>query len=331
MQMTMELSEVVGKAAACRSLSVSRASFYRWLRPKTTPRKRSRPARALSEVERARVLDVLRAPEFVDLSPWSVYAKLLDMGRYLCSVRTMYRLLEETQELRERRNQLRHPKYEKPELLATRPNEVWSWDITKLRGPVKWSYFYLYVMLDIFSRYVVGWLVANRQTAALAKRFITECCEKQSIQPNQLTIHADRGGPMTAKTTSQLLADLNVIQSHSRPYVSDDNPYSESQFKTLKYQPEFPSRFGGQEHAVSFCRGFFPWYNEEHYHSGIGYLTPASVHFGEAVAILEKRREVLQRASLEHPERFVHGVPSPPAQPEAAWINRPKDAVLVAQ
>ena len=331
MQLTLELSEAVGRSVAFRSLSVPRASFYRWLGSKTTSKARLKPGRALSEGERGRVLDVLRAPEFVDLSPWSVYAKLLDMGRYLCSVRTMYRILKEAKEVRERRNQLRHPKYAKPELLATRPNEVWSWDITKLRGPVKWSYFHLYVMLDIFSRYVVGWLVASRETAILAKHFIAGCCEKQQIKPHQLTIHADNGGPMKAKTTLQLLADLNVIQSHSRPHVSDDNPYSESHFKTLKYQPEFPKRFGGQEDAVSFCRAFFSWYNEEHYHSGIGYLTPASVHFGQAETIQEKRKEVLQQACREHPERFVRGIPSPPVLPEAVWINPPKDPVLVAQ
>jgi len=325
MEAVRELSGVVGKAEACRALVVPRGSFYRWCAPK--PARSSRPCspRALNEGEREQVLRVLHAPEYVDLSPWSVYAALLDLGIYHCSVSTMYRLLREGGEVRERRNQLAHPRYEKPELLATGPNEVWTWDITKLRGPVKWTYFYLYVMLDIFSRYVVGWLVAGGQTAALAKRFIAECCRKQEIEEDQLTIHADRGGPMKAKTTVQLLADLGIIHSHSRPHVSNDNPFSEAQFKTLKYRPEFPGRFGSQEDAVLFCREFFPWYNEEHYHSGIGWLTPASVHYGTADEIVRLRKEVLRKACADHPERFVRGIPEPPTLPETVWINPPPE------
>jgi len=258
-----------------------------------------------------------------------VYAALLDLGVYLCSVSTMYRLLRGDGEVRERRNQLAHPRYRKPELLARGPNEVWTWDITKLRGPVKWTYYYyLYVMLDIFSRYVVGWLVAGQQTASLARRFIAECCRKQGIEEGQLTIHADRGGPMKAKTTAQLLADLGIVHSHSRPHVSNDNPFSEAQFKTLKYRPEFPGRFGSQEDAVLFCRPFFRWYNEEHYHSGIGWLTPASVHYGQADEIRLKRKEVLRKACATHPERFVRGIPEPPQLPGAVWINPPPEKEL---
>jgi putative transposase len=236
----------------------------------------------------------------------------------------MYRILAEAGEVRERRNQARHPKYQAPELLATAPNQVWSWDITKLRGPVKWSYFYLYVILDIFSRYVVGWMIANRENATLAKRLIAETCEKENVQPGQLTIHADRGSSMKSKTVAFLLADLGVTKSHSRPYVSDDNPYSESQFKTLKYRPDFPARFGSIQDARSFCQDFFPWYNREHRHSGIGLMTPEMVHYGKAEQASKQRRIVLASAFDAHPERFVRGTPMPPSLPEAAWINKPK-------
>jgi putative transposase len=323
MEAVRQLSDVVGKVAACRALVVPRGSFYRWSTPKPVPGSRPRFGRALGGGERNRVVGVLHSPEFVDRSPWSVYAALLDVGVYLCSVSTMYRLLREAGEVRERRSQLVHPRYRKPELLARGPNEVWTWDITKLRGPVKWTYYYLYVMLDLFSRYVVGWLVAGRQTASLARRFIAESCERQGIEEGELTIHADRGGPMQAKTTAQLLADLGIVHSHSRPHVSNDNPFSEAQFKTLKYRPEFPGRFGSQEDAVLFCRPFFRWYNEEHYHSGIAWLTPASVHYGKADEILSKRKEVLEKAWATHPERFVRGMPQPRQLPEAVWINPP--------
>jgi len=238
----------------------------------------------------------------------------------------MYRILEENQEVRERRNQLRHPAYQKPELLATGPNQVWSWDITKLLGPVKWSYFYLYVIMDIFSRYVVGWMVATRESAALAERLIKGICEKQGIEPGQLTIHADRGSSMKSKPVALLLADLGVTKTHSWPYTSNDNPYSESQFKTLKYRPEFPDRFGAIEDARSFCQVFFPWYNKEHRHTGIGLLTPEMVHYGQAQAVLRARKEVLSTAYQRHPERFVRKEPSPQPLPEAVWINPPKIA-----
>jgi len=266
---------------------------------------------------------VLHESRFVDLAPAEVYATLLDEGRYLCSERTMYRILETAGEVRERRDQLRHPSYAAPELLATQPNQVWSWDITKLRTFEKWTYFYLYVILDVFSRYAVGWMVAERESAALAKRLIDETYERQGIVPGQLTLHADRGAPMTAKTTAQLLADIGVTESHSRPQVSDDNPFSEAQFKTLKYQPDYPDRFASLDQARSFNGEFFDWYNSEHRHGGIGYLTPRQVHAGLAEVATAKRAAVLAAAHVRHPERFVRGLPTPPAMPTAVWINKP--------
>ncbi len=235
----------------------------------------------------------------------------------------MYRILADSQEVRERRNQLRHPAYKKPELLATAPNQVWSWDITKLLGPAKWTYFYLYVILDIYSRYVVGWMVASRESADLAQRLIRETVQKQEISENQLIIHSDRGPSMKSHGVAQLLANLGVTKSHSRPHVSNDNPFSESQFKTLKYRPDFPGRFGCQQDAISYCRGFFHWYNNEHYHSGIAMLTPAMVHYGSADNVLAKRQQVLNTAYDAHPERFVSKPPTPPRQPKAVWINPP--------
>jgi len=260
----------------------------------------------------------------MDKAPQEVYAALLDQGRYLCSIRTMYRILEDDQEVRERRDQLRHPPYAKPELLATAPNRVWSWDITKLLGPVKWTYFYLYVILDIFSRYVVGWMVASRESALLAEKLIQETCLKQGIQPGQLLIHADRGSSMKSKPVALLLSDLGVTKTHSRPHTCDDNPYSEAQFKTLKYRPDFPERFGGPEDARTFCQDFFRWYNTEHHHSGIGLMTPQVVHYGLAQQVFKAREKVLLTAYETHPERFVRKAPAPLALPQAAWINPPK-------
>jgi putative transposase len=321
------LSQEVGTAAACRSLDIARATFYRRLGSDSgvvTPQSRPAPPRALSEQERQAVLEVLHGDRFVDRPPTEVYASLLDEGRYLCSIRTMYRILAGAAEVRERRDQLRHPNYKAPELIATGPNQVWSWDITKLLGPVKWTYFYLYVILDIFSRYVVGWMVAARENAALARHLIAETCRKEGVQPGQISLHADRGGAMIAKPVALLLADLGVTKSHSRPHVSNDNPFSESQFKTLKYWPGFPERFGSIQDARSFCQEFFAWYNQEHRHSGIGLMTPAAVHHGKVDAIGRVRRAALSEAFLAHPERFVRGTPQPPAVPEAAWINKPK-------
>jgi putative transposase len=313
----------VGRKAACRALNLPRASFYRHLRPNAIPPAWPKPSRALDEAERQAVMDTLHSERFRDQAPSQVYATLLDECTYLCSIRTMYRILEEAGEVRERRDQLRHPNYSKPELLATGPNEVWSWDITKLLGPVKWSYFYLYVILDIFSRYVVGWMVAHRESAELAERLIEESYRKQGIRPGQLTLHADRGSSMTSKPVACLLCDLGITKTHSRPHVSDDNPFSESQFKTLKYRPEFPQRFGSIEGARSFCQAFFPWYNGEHRHSGIGLLTPEVLHYGHADAVIQCRQAVLSGAYVRHPERFVSRHPRPPEKPKAVWINPP--------
>lgn len=321
-----ELSTEVGTVAACQSLDIARPTYYRRLgaRIEETPAARPAPPRALNAFERQEVLDVLHTDRFVDRAPAEVYATLLDERVYHCSVRTMYRVLDEAGEIRERRDQARHPHYKAPELLATAPNQVWSWDITKLLGPVKWSYFYLYVILDIFSRYVVGWMIAPHESSALAKRLIAETCEKQNVLPGQLTIHADRGSSMRSKPVALLLADLGITKSHSRPHVSDDNPFSESQFKTLKYRPGFPDRFGSIQDGRSFCQDFFPWYNCEHRHSGIGLLTPEMVHYGKAESVIGQRRIVLSSAFDAHPERFVRGLPVPPPLPKAAWINKPK-------
>ena len=290
MQAVAANAQEIGATTACAALCVPKASYYRSIRPAppSSSKARPRPARALCDRERQEILAVLHRERFVDKAPAEVASTLVDEGVYLCSPRTMYRVLDANKEVRERRNQLRHPAYKKPELLATAPNQVWSWDITKLLGPVKWTYYYLYVILDIFSRYVVGWLLAERESASLAKRLISETCERQGIEKSQLTIHADRGSSMKSLPVAQLLADLGVTKSHSRPHVSDDNPFSESQFKTMKYRPEFPDRFGSRQDARAFCRTFFDWYNLEHRHSGIGYLTPEMVHYGHAKKVLEQ-------------------------------------------
>jgi len=328
MEAARGLAQRVGVLPACAALAVPRASFYRQVaRPPLWLVCSSRPQhpRALGPEEREQVVGVVNSERFVDLAPREIYATLLDEGTYLCSVSTMYRLLGERGEVRERRDQLRHPVYIKPELLATGPNQLWSWDITKLKGPAKWVYFSLYVILDVFSRYVVGWMVAHREAAVLAQRLIKESCQRQGIVPGQLTIHADRGSSMQSKTVAQLLLDLRVLKTHSRPHVSNDNPYSESQFKTLKYRPEFPERFGCVEDARVFCRIFFPWYNTEHHHSGIGLMTPEVVHYGRAQHVWEQRKHVLQAAAITHPERFVRKPPTPPALPTAVWINKPQE------
>lgn len=322
-----QLASSVGAKAACEAVGVPRASLYRQRRPQPAPAPRPASPRALSPQERRQVLETLNDEAFADQPPAQVHASLLDAGIYLCSVRTMYRILDENEQVRERRDVLRHPNYSKPELLATAPNQVWSWDITKLKGPVKYSYFYLYVILDIFSRYAVGWMLAARESKTLARRLIAETCDKQSIVTGQLTIHADRGAAMIAKTTAQLLADLGVSESHSRPHVSNDNPMSESQFKTLKYRPEFPDRFGSQQHALDVCRALFTWYNTEHHHSALGFLTPEDVHYGRAAAILAGRQRVLDQAYAKNPERFVRARPRPLQLPDAVWINPPAKEV----
>lgn len=319
------LAEQMPVSRACAALGFARSSLYRQRQSKAAAglARRSTPTRALSLEERAAVRATLTSERFADQSPYEVYATLLDEATYHCSISTMYRILREQAEVQERRNQLRHPTYTKPELLATGPNQLWSWDITKLRGPATWQYYYLYVILDVFSRYVVGWLLADHESATLAEQLIAESCHKHAIAPDQLTLHADRGAAMTAKSLAHLLSDLGVDQSHARPYTPDDNPFSEAQFKTMKYRPDYPQRFDSQAHAHTWARTFFPWYNQEHHHVALGLLTPAMVHFGQAPAMLAQRQATLTAAYARHPERFVQGPPVPPPLPTAVWINPP--------
>jgi putative transposase len=325
-----ELAPAIGLAPACAALRINRSRIYRQdarRRVLISPRRftpRPRPPLALSAPERQGLLEVLYSERFADCAPQTVYAKLLDDGVYLASVRTMYRLLAGQSQSRERRNQRVHPAYVKPELLAVKPNEVWSWDITKLKGAVKWSCYHLYVILDIFSRYVVGWMIALRESAQLAEQLIADTIAKQNIAPGTLTLHADRGTSMRSKPVAALLVDLEVTKTHSRPHVSDDNPYSEAQFKTLKYRPEFPERFGSIEDARAHCQHFFRWYNAAHCHSGIGFMTPESVHYGRAQTLFQHRARTLDIAYLAHPMRFKGKAPQPPRLPTAAWINPPK-------
>lgn len=323
------LAQRVGVSQACRALGVPRSGVYRARQPHRPPAEKAPPRppspRALSPQEQQHVRDVLNSPRFRDAAPREVYARLLDQEQtYLCHWRTMYRILDQYREVRERRNQLHHPTYVKPQLVATAPRQLWSWDITKLLGPAKWIYYYLYVILDVYSRYVVGWMVAEAESAALAQQLIAETCAKEGIQPDQLTLHADNGAPMHAKSVALLMADLGVRASHSRPRVSNDNPYSEAQFKTLKYHPDYPERFGSVIDARTWAHGFFHWYHHDHPHVGLGLLTPTVVHHGQAPAVLEVRRQVLQVAYTAHPERFVRGQPTPPALPGEVWINRPQ-------
>jgi putative transposase len=320
-----DLAAVTSLKRACSLLGASRATQYRRRQPPVAgpPAPRPAPTNALTEAERQHVLTVLRSPEYCDLAPAQVWARLLDDGIYLCSISTMYRLLAVAGENRERRRQRTHPANKKPELIATAPNEVWSWDITKLPGPAAWTSFYLYVILDIFSRYVVGWLAAGRESKILARRMIATTLDCQGIQPRELTLHADRGAAMISKPVAFLLADLGATKSHSRPRVSNDNPYSESHFKTMKYRPEMPKRFGSVEHVCATFGDLFGWYNHEHHHSGLGLVTPYEVHHGLAAQTIERRAEVLARAYAEHPERFVRGMPRPPAPPREVWINKP--------
>jgi putative transposase len=329
-QTVEELTPIIGTRPACRAVGgVSPATIYRRRRPAEPRPSRPRPTpeRALSAAERRRVLDTLHSDRFVDVSPEETWATLLDEGTYLCSPSTMYRLLRgEHGGVRDRRNQLTHPAYTKPELLAERPNELWSWDVSKLKGPAKWTYFYLYVVLDVFSRYVVAWTVQHRETGPIATGLIEQAAGQQQIKPRILTLHADRGGPMRSKPLAFLLADLGITKTHSRPYTSTDNPYSEANFKTLKYRPGFPSSFDDIEHARQHCRTFFDWYNHAHRHSGIGLMTPAAVHHGHADQLHGQRAGVLDAAYAAHPERFVRKPPAPPSLPTAAWINKPKEA-----
>ncbi len=318
-----KLGREVGVAPACTALVVSRATLYRRRRPASpTPSTRRESHRALRPEERDGVVTALNSERFVDKAPAEVYATLLDEHTYLCSISTMYRLLRSSGLVGERRNQLKHPRYVKPELLATGPNQLWSWGITKLKGPAKWTSYHLYVILDVYSRYVVGWMVAEKESAELAKRLLVETIGKEEVDPRKLVVHADRGTSMRSRLVAQLLADLGVTKTHSRPHVSDDNPFSESQFKTMKYRPEFPERFGSIEDARTFGRTFFRWYNEDHRHHGIALLTPAQVHQGLGAAVLSERQRALDAAYAAHPERF----PRPPAVPALArevWINPP--------
>lgn len=326
MNAALQLSAVTDVKSACYSLSLPRSSFYRAMQPK----KPSLPKElhnhlALSLDEKSHVLNTLHSDRFMDKTPYEIYAALLDEQQYLCSIRTMYRILDEAAELKERRRGHRQNNYAKPELLAQGPNQVWSWDITKLKAHSKWSYYQLYAIMDIFSRYVVGWMVEERETAVLAKDFLEQTIDKYTINPNQLTIHADRGTSMKSKTVAQMLSDLNVMKSHSRPYVSNDNPYSESNFKTLKYSPEFPDRFGSIQDARSFCRTFFDWYNNEHHHTGIALLTPKTVHFHLDKQVVEKRNATLKIAFEAKPARFKNKLPKHKNIPECAWINKPNN------
>ena len=319
----------MGLTTACEVLGIPRSSLYRQKErlenpQKDRPKPRPTPARSLTQQERIRVRDVLNSERFQDASPRQVWARLLDEGIYLCSWRSMYRILEAYGEVRERRDQLRHPVYAKPELLAEAPNQLWSWDITKLRGPFVGIYYYLYVILDVFSRYGVGWMVARQESKALAYELIEESCRKEGVCREQLVLHADRGPAMKAKTVALLLSDLGVGKSHSRPHVPDDNPYSEAQFKTMKYRPDFPDRFGCLEDARAWARDFFEWYHHLHCHTGLGLMTPAAVHHGQAGQIRRERQRVLEVAYAAHPDRFVRGMPVPPRLPTAVWINPPK-------
>jgi len=332
MTAALELAPTLGVLAICLGLGLARATYYRARVPQPARSALAAPRRvprALSAAERVELISLLHAPQYIDCSPRTVYAMLLDAGRYLASVSTFYRLLRAAGETGKRRNELTHPVYAKPELLASAPRTLWSWDITKLKGPAKWECYHLYVILDVFSRYVVGWMVAARECAELARELIAATCEKEAIGPGQLTLHADRGASMRSKPVAMLLVDLAVTKSHSRPHVSDDNPYSEAQFKTLKYRPDFPARFESLEHARAFCEYFFTWYNHEHRHSGIGYMTPATVHAGVAARLYQERQRVLERAFLEHPERFTARAPLPPSLPTQVGINLPKSTRAV--
>ena len=334
------LAPTLGAGAACRALGLWRGALKRhqvrmhrvtFVGPLAQRAARPRPPLALAPCEQAVLLDTLNSERFADTAPAAVYATLLDEDRYLGSVRTMYRLLAANGGGGERRRQLTHPAYTKPELLATAPNQVWSWDITKLKGPAKWTCFHLYVILDIFSRYVVGWLIAPRECSELAQQLIAQTVARHDVQPGMLTLHADRGASMRSKPVATLLADLSVTKSHSRPHVSDDNPYSESHFKTMKYQDDFPARFGCIEDARAYCQTFFPWYNMDHRHSGIGYMTPHNVHYGHALALHSARQTTLAAAFLASPIRFKGRCPQPPMLPTAVWINPPTKEIPAIQ
>jgi putative transposase len=350
----MNLRDELGERKACAQTGVSRATFRRHY--ELTPiapdahafgarqqrryrarvaqraqqreeRKRRASSLALSEGERQTVLDAVHQERFVDRSVPYIYATLLDEGIHHCSISTMYRILHSVGEVGERRDQATRPAHVKPELCATGPNQVYTWDITKLHGPHKWTYYYLYTIVDIYSRYVVGWMVADRERSDLARILLRETIRKQGVDPRKLIVHADRGSSMTSKPVAFLLADLGVTKTHSRPHVSNDNPYIESLFKTVKYQPEFPSTFANLAEARAFCVTFFQWYNHEHRHSAIALLAPADVHYGRAQEKLERRQRVLDAAYAAHPERYVNGKPKVQQIPQASYINRPTEQI----
>jgi putative transposase len=323
MQGVLFLVPLVGVVTACAALCMSRSRYYRAQKPKPAAKARPRPPRALSDDERATVLATLDSDEFMDKAPAQVFAKLLEDGTYLCSIRTMYRILAENDQVRERRAQRQHPAYVKPQLVATAPNQVWTWDITKLPGPTKGTYFALYVILDLYSRYIVGWQVARRESAAVYQELVKACCKDQGVVPEQLTIHSDRGSPMTAKSTALLYVDLGIAKSHSRPYTSNDNPYSEANFRTIKYRPDMPDQLGSVEHARQVVGALVDWYNDDHFHVGLSLLHPSDVHYGRTADIIAARQRVLDAAHAAHPGRFVHGPPIQKAPPPAAWINPP--------
>jgi transposase InsO family protein len=318
-----ELAATVGLKRACAVLGVPRSSIYLERQPHPATLPRPVPAYALSVEEQAQVRETLNSERFMDKTPRQVYAALLDEGAYLCHWRTMYRILAAHDEVRERRHLRQHPIYKKPELLATTPNQVWSWDITYLRGPHKWEHYPLYTVLDIYSRYVVGWMIAEVESSDLARQLIAATALKQDIQPDQLTLHADNGAPMRGKPLSQLLADLGIAKSHNRPHTSDDNPFSEAHFKTMKYRPDYPDRFASLVEAQAWARQFFTWYNEQHYHSGLNLLTPVSVHYNQAHVVQQQRQAAMLTAYAAHPARFVRGQPLVKGAPSAVWINPP--------
>ena len=318
----------------CAALNYPRASYYRDIAPKRKKCSKSvarrRSPRKLSDAEEKQILMVLNSERFCDMAPAQIYAVLLDEGRYYCSVRTMYRLLQRNKQSVQRRQ--RAPRnYAKPELLATKPNQIWSWDITKLKGPAKWQYFLLYTIMDIYSRYIVGWLIAERESEEIAYELIAETILRQQIVAGTLTLHADRGPSMKSNTVARLLSELDVTKTHSRPHVSNDNPFSESNFKTLKYRPDFPQRFGSIHDARAHCRRFVKWYNSEHRHVGIAMLIPEQVHYNNWKPVLQNRQSVLEKAVELHPERFVKGTPIVESVPDAVWINKPDQLPQIVQ
>lgn len=320
------LAKPMGVAAACETIGVPRSSLYRNRQPKQEPAARPTPSRALSSAERNEVRQLLNSERFVDQAPRQVYASLLDEDRYLCHWRTMYRILASHAEVKERRNQRQHPPTAKPQLETSAPNQLWSWDITQLKGPVKGHHYYLYLILDVYSRFVVGWLLAESESAQLAEILITTTCQRQGIQPDQLGLHSDRGPAMKAKTIAQLLIDLEVAQTFARPYTPNDNAFSEAHFKTLKYRPGFPEQFASFAEARSWVQAFVQWYNYQHYHAALGLLTPAVVHHGQTQQVQTQRQHVLDCAYQAHPERFVRGQPTVSQLPSSVWINPPPNS-----